>query len=206
MKPLQFLACTLTLAFATAVYADETATQIQQLITEGQNAYTKGDFAGAKSAFEMVYSMDSRNTTAIKFLVRLKAEMGTGKTASVPIERQMASIVIPQIQFHEATLSSALDYLRNAVKRQSNNKLAVNFVVQLPADQVNTQTVTLNLTNVPFTEAVKYLCEVANLTYEYDKYAIKLKPKTDGTTTTGATTVPGAATTPPATNTLPGAQ
>jgi hypothetical protein len=205
MKPLQIVACTLTLAFATAVYADETSAQIQQLITEGQTAYTKGDIDGAKSAFEMVYSMDPRNTTAIKFLVKIKADQGSGRTkSSVPIERQLASVVIPQIAFREATLSSALDYLRNAVRRQTGDRLAVNFVVQLPAEQANTQTVTLNLSNVPFTEAVKYLCEVANLTYEYDKYAIKLKPKADGSApATATTTTP---TTAPATNTLPGAQ
>ena len=204
MKPLQIVASTLVLAFVTAVYADETSTQIQQLLTEGQTAYMKGDIETARAAFEMVYNMDSRNTTAIKFLVKIKADKGA-LPKTVPIDRQLASIVIPQIQFREATLGSALDYLRNAVKRQSNDKLAVNFVVQLPPEQLNTQTVTLNLTNVPFTEAVKYLCAVANLNYEYDKYAIKLKPKPDAATTTGATTTP-AATTPPATNTLPGAQ
>ncbi len=73
MKPLQIAVCTLTLALAAAVHAAETDPQIQQLLTEGRTAYMKGDIEAAKSAFEMVYSMDSRNITAINFLTRIKA-------------------------------------------------------------------------------------------------------------------------------------
>jgi hypothetical protein len=96
--------------------------------------------------------------------------------------------------------------MRKAAIRESGGKLAVNFVVQLPADQVNTQTVTLNLSRVPFTEALKYLGTVGSLDFVYDKYAIIVRPKNDATTsTTGATPTP-TPTAPPATNTLPGAQ
>jgi hypothetical protein len=204
MKPLQIVACTLTLALATIVHAAAPASpEIQQLLNEGQAAYMKGDIEGAKAAFEMVYTMDSRNVTAINFLTRIKAMKGVN-TKGVPIERQIAGVIIPQIQFRDATLSSALDYLKKAVVRESGGKVAVNFVVQLPAEQVNTQTVTLSLNQVPFSEAVKYLASVANLDVEYQKYAIVLKPKSD-TTATVNTTAPAQAPTT-GTNSLPGAQ
>ncbi len=165
----------------------------------------KGDIEAAKSAFEMVYSMDSRNTTAIKFLVRIKAEQGTGKAKSVPVERQLASVIVPQIQFRDATLSSALDYMKKAAVRESGGKLAVNFWCNCPRIRSTTQTVTLSLSRVPFTEALKYLGTVASLDFVYDKYAIIVRPKNDATTSaTGSTTT--TTTAPPATNTLPGAQ
>src|SRR5262249_26046572 len=78
-----------------------------------------------------------------------------------------------------ATLGSALDYLKKAVNRQSGGKIAINFVVQLPAEQQNSQQVTLNLSQVPFTEALKYLGTVANLDFVFDKYAIVVKPKAE---------------------------
>jgi hypothetical protein len=205
MKPLQIVVCTLTLALATMVHAAGPATpEIQQLLNEGQTAYMKGDIEGAKAAFEMVYTMDSRNITAINFLTRIKAMKGVN-TKGVPIERQIAGVIIPQIQFRDATLSSALDYLKKAIVRESGGKVAVNFVVQLPTEQVTTQTVTLSLNQVPFSEAVKYLASVANLDVEYQKYAIVLKPKSDATAT--ATTTGAPAQTPATgTNSLPGAQ
>lgn len=217
MKPLQIVACTLTLLLAATVHAAgptpaapspaaAPSPEIQQLLQEGQAAYQKGDYEAAKSAFEMVYSMDSRNITAINFLKLLKANKGTVNPKTLPIERQVAGIIIPQIQFRDATLGSAVDYLRRSVDRQSGGKVAVNFVVQLPQEQINTQTVTLALSQVPFTEAVRYLASVANLDVEYQKYAIVLKPKNGESAS--AATVPGAGapTAPQPTNKLPGAQ
>jgi hypothetical protein len=205
MKPLQIVACSLTLALAAAVHAANTPSpEIQQLLTEGQTAYMKGDIQGAKSAFEMVYSMDSRNITAINFLKKIAAEKGSVK-GPVPIERQVASVMIPQIQFKDATLVSALDYMKRAVAKESNGRVAINFVVQLPEGQVNTQTVTLSLNQVPFSEALKYLGTVASLDFVYDKYAIIVRPKNEaGATTSVAAPAPTVA--PTGTNALPGAQ
>jgi hypothetical protein len=211
MKPLQIVACTLTLFLAATVYAAgptpaAPSPEIQQLLQEGQAAYQKGDYEAAKSAFEMVYSMDSRNITAINFLKLLKANKGTVNPKTLPIERQVAGIIIPQIQFRDATLGSAVAYLKKAVEKESGGRVAVNFVVQLPAEQISTQTVTLALNQVPFTEALKYLASVANLDVEYQKYAIVLKPKNGESAS--AATVPGAGapTAPQPTNSLPGAR
>lgn len=154
MKPLQIIACALTLALATAVHAAAPSPELQDLLTKGQTAYMKGDIETAKAAFEMVYQMDSRNTTAIGFLQRIKIDE-KNKPKFVPMERQLASVVIPQIQFREATLGAALDYLKKAAERQTDGKVGVNFVVKLPPEQLNSQQVTLNLSNVPFTEALK---------------------------------------------------
>jgi hypothetical protein len=198
MKPLQIVACALTLALTAAVHAagSPPPPEIQELLTKGQTAYMKGDLETAKAAFEMVYQMDSRNTTAIGFLKHIQADE-KNKPKYVPMERQLANLIIPQIQFREASLGSALDYLKKAVDKQSNGKVAVNFVVQLPAEQQNTQQVTLALSNVPFTEALKYLGTVASLDFVYDKYAIIVKPKADAAST--ATTAPAPApTTAPA--------
>jgi hypothetical protein len=211
MKPLQIVACTLTLLLAATVSAAgptpaAASPEIQQLLQEGQAAYQKGDYEAAKSAFEMVYSMDSRNITAINFLKLIKSTKGSVNPKTLPIERQVAGIIIPQIQFRDATLGSAVDYLKKSVDRQSGGKVGVNFVVQLPQEQINTQTVTLALSQVPFTEAVRYLASVANLDVEYQKYAIVLKPKNGESAS--AATVPGAGapTVPQPTNKLPGAQ
>ncbi len=175
MKSLQSLVSTLAVLCLASV-ALAASLDVQDLLTEGQLAYQKGDLAKAKAAFELVYKMDSRNTVAIGYLRRIKVDEAS-KPKGNDQEKQLAGVIIPQIQFKDATLGSALDYLKKAVDKQSGGRQAVNFVVQLPAEQVNTQTVTLNLTNIPFTEAVRYLADLANATIVYDKYAIMVKPK-----------------------------
>jgi len=191
MKPLQIIACFLSLSLISSLSAAPPSTfglqppvtpaappaELLQLIEEGKTAYGKGDIAGAKSAFEMAYQMDSRNTVAIGYLRKIKEIEKTGLPRTEPLEKQLAGVVIPQINFRDATLGSALEYLRNAVKRQTNGRLAVNFVVQLPTEQVNTQTVTLSLNNVPFNDALHYLGTVASLKFDFQKYAIVVKPE-----------------------------
>jgi len=201
MKPLQIIACALAFTLIATVQAQQATPdpQVQDLIAQGRAAYMKGDLDTAKADFEMVYQMDSRNTVAIGFLQRIKIDQKS-KPKYVPIDRQLATLVIPQIQFREATLGSALDYLKKAADRESAGKIGVNFVVHLPPEQVNTQVVTLNLSNVPFTEALKYLGTVAGLDFVYDKYAIIVKSKADAAATTTAT----APTAPTAHTALPG--
>ena len=36
--------------------------------------------------------------------------------------------------------------------------------------------ITLNLTNIPFTEALRYVGSLAGVAFTYDKYAIMVKP------------------------------
>ena len=175
MKSLQSLVSTCAVLL-TATVALAASLDVQDLLTEGQLAMQRGDLAKAKAAFELVYKMDSRNTTAIGYLRQIKvAEANRPKGNDQ--EKQLAGLIIPKIQFQEATLDAALGYLKKAVEKESGGKLAVNFVVQLPAE-AKSQSVTLNLTNVPVTEALRYLGELVNATFVYEKYAIMLKPKT----------------------------
>jgi hypothetical protein len=170
-------ACTV-LFFTTAAFAQ--SPEVQALLTEGQTAYQKGDLAAAKSAFEMVYSMDSRNVTAINFLRRIKVEE-TSQPRALSQDRQLAAIILPEIKFRDATLDSVFAYFKKTVERQSGGKTVISFVVQLPPEQVTTQTITLNLTNVPVTEALRYVGELANANIVYEKYAILVKPKSPAT-------------------------
>ncbi len=185
MKPLQSLLCAFAL-LASASAGLAAGAELQDLLTEGQTAYMRGDLPKAKAAFEMIYKIDPRNQVAIGYLKRIKVDE-LNKPKGNDQEKQLAALIIPQISFKDATLGSALDYLKKSVEKASGGKQAVNFVIQLPAEQVNTQTVTLNLSNIPFTEAVRYLGDLANATIVYDKYAIMVKPKA------GAPTLPAPA-------------
>ena len=59
-------------------------------------------------------------------------------------------------------------------------------MLQIPEEQ-KSQTITLSLSNVPFTEALRYLGDVANVSFAYEKFAIVVKPQTAAPT---ASTLP----------------
>lgn len=155
---------------------------LQRLLSEGQTAMLRGDIVSAKRAFQMAYRLDPRNPVAVGYLRQIAVQESKGG-GSAAIEKQFASVIIPQIQFKEASFSAALDALKTKVNEVSGGKQAANFVVKPGVDQ--NALVTLSLTNVPMTEALRYMAELVNAKVEYEKYAIVIKPA-GGTAATGA--------------------
>jgi len=145
----------------------------QQLLTAAQLAYQKNDYAAAKRDFEMVLRIDPRNATAIGFLKTIQAHQAKD-SGGAAVQKELAQVIIPKIELKEATLGSSLDFLKKKVAELSNGKQSVNFVVQPGVDPMTR--CTLSLTNVPLTEAVRYLGELANVSFQYQKYAIVVRP------------------------------
>lgn len=157
---------------------------VQQLLSEAQKAYMRGDLETAKQHFLTVNRLDPRNPTAIGFLRRIQAAAKTNTGGTV--EKQLAAVVIPKVTFRDATLGSALEYLKQTLAKTTDGRTTVNFIVQLPADQVNSQTVTLDVTGLPFTEVLRYLGGLANVEFVYDRYAVVVKPKSAAAASTTA--------------------
>lgn len=162
-------ACALMLSVA--VHAESA----QKFLTSGQLAYGKGDYAAAKRDFEMVLRIDPRNQTAIGFMKMIAARQ-TKDDGGASTEKALATIILPKIEFKDATVGSALEFMKKKVAELSNGKQSVSFVVQPGVDAM--ATCTLSLSNVPFTEALRYLGELANVSFQYQKYAIVVRPRT----------------------------
>jgi hypothetical protein len=153
-----------TLALAVA---DDT---IPKLMGQAQRAYVAGDYDTAKGLFGQVLELQPNNTLAIQFLRAIRQrEAGLPTPAS---HDPIGSLMIPKIDFKAATCSAALDFLKQKAAEQS---VTVSFVSQLPAAQME-QTVTLNLNNIPFLDALHYLCQLNNATYKVERYAIVILP------------------------------
>jgi hypothetical protein len=162
------------------------AESVQQLLSEAQSAYLRGDMETAKRNFELVNKVDPRNMTAIAYLRTMKAREVQAGAGAVQ-EKQLSAIILPKIEFREATLGSALDFLKQQVNKQTAGKQVVNFVVQLPEEQVKKQTVTLSLANVPFTEVLRYLGTLTNTSFTFEKYAIAVRPSSGKVPETAST-------------------
>jgi type II secretory pathway component HofQ len=90
--------------------------------------------------------------------VEVKPKVGAAAATSGAAERA-TRIVIPRMEFQEVTLSDALDFLRQqAVKHAEGKEQAVNIVL-LP-DAKRDAKVTLNLRNVPLSDALRYLAQL----------------------------------------------
>jgi hypothetical protein len=173
MKFLQkFLLVAVSLGIASGASA---AADIQKYLTDGQTAFMRGDLVTAKRNFQSASKIEPRNPTVIGFLKQIAA--AEAKNPSSPgSEAEFKGIIFPQIQFREATLSSVLDFMKKKVSELTGGKKSVNFVPQLTPEQMNAP-ITLTLTDIPFTEVLRYVAETVDAKVEYQKYAVVLKGK-----------------------------
>ena len=185
MKTLQFRLVGFLASIALTVGAS--AEGLQEFLTAGQTAYMKGDLESAKKSFQTAYKLDPKNQVAIGFLKKIAVDE-KNKPQVTTLQKQLEKLIVPRVEFREATLGSALDFLKQAAAKNSDGKVVVSFVVQLPEGQAKTQTVTLALANIPYSEVLRYLGEVAKVDFTYDKYAIVVKPR--GAATAAATPAP----------------
>lgn len=147
------------------------AESASQLASEAQRSYLGGDLEAAKLKFKQALEIDPSNITAKNYL-RMIAVQEAKAGGGAPLERKLRSLVLPAVKFRDATFSAALESLKQQAALQA---VAVSFVTQLPPEMM-AKLVTLNLSNVPFTEALRYLCELNGAKFVVEKFAILITP------------------------------
>jgi hypothetical protein len=145
----------------------------QQELTEAQQAYLRGELDVARDKFKMVLELDPQNVVARNYLHNIAtAELASGKNGD--LEKQLKGIIIPHVDLKDATFGTALEYLKQTAAKISPGT-KVNFVVTVPSDVVDTKKITLNLSDVPFTEILHYLSELTGFQFAFEQHAIIVK-------------------------------
>jgi hypothetical protein len=173
MNPLIFILALAGLA-STALGND-----VSTMVTEGERAYLRGDLPGAKEKFELVARLEPTNRLANSYLRRILAEIAlqnAGKAPSNGTQATLSRLVLEKVDFRDATLSSALDFLKQKGNQLGKGTVAINFVLGIDEATQNAK-ITLNLNNAPFSEVLRYIGELANIQFSYEPYAIVVKPK-----------------------------
>ncbi|WP_133793822.1 hypothetical protein [Prosthecobacter fusiformis] len=147
-----------------AVVASDDVNQIFQM---GRAAYYKGDM---ETAYQLLTQVEARNpkhfeTRALLAQIRTHRQPGN---ASVKASYQ--SVVLTKIEFSDVTLEEAVEGLRALSKTASDGKIIPNIIIK---DQsLATKTLSLNLRNLPLTDAIQYLAGIVGANTTYDKHAV----------------------------------
>lgn len=103
-----------------------------------------------------------------------KASFTLIKSVQAPsaLEKKMDGIIIPQLQFRQANIADVLNYLRQVSIDLDKTDIppeqkGVNFI--LKGNPQEMPSITLNLSSVPLSDAVKFVTEMAGLKYSYYK-------------------------------------
>ncbi len=93
-------------------------------------------------------------------------------------EKAATSIIIPKLEFREATIEEAVAFLRKKSRELSPDKREINLVLNLPSG--SDMRITLSLSNIPLTEALKYVAALSDLEIDSEPQAIVLRPSKKG--------------------------
>jgi general secretion pathway protein D len=88
---------------------------------------------------------------------------------------KLSEIIIDQIDFEEATISSVISLLIQRSKEldPSPNKTGVNILLRLTPEQVvNTPRITMSLDGIPLGEVIRYICQTCGLKYRIEERAV----------------------------------
>ena len=123
-------------------------------------------------------------------------------TEKSPLQAKLDAIVIPQVQFQNATLTEAVEFLRRRsidldTTTTDPTQKGVNIVVK-PDGKSPQPTITLNLNHIPLGEALKYVAQLSNLHLAVERFAVTLLPQPDFEAQQKSTNIPPAAPAPQA--------
>lgn len=103
------------------------------------------------------------------------------------INRKLDELIVPRINFTDATVREAIEYLRQRSEILDTEAMdaanrGVNIVLKLDQAAAS-QTVTIDLANLPLREALTYITNLANLKFKVEPFAVLIVPINEATDT-----------------------
>ena len=108
------------------------------------------------------------------------------RSAGAYLTQKMDAIVFPTVQFENATIEEAVEYLRIKSKDLDDSetdptKRGVNIIIRT-GDAPAAAAISLDLKNVPMSEALRYICDLAQMKYKVEAYAVVVVPISESST------------------------
>jgi general secretion pathway protein D len=103
------------------------------------------------------------------------------------INRKLDEIIIPRVDFRDATIREALDFLKQRsvaldTTDQDPTRRGINIVLKVPVDSPEADArITLSLNDIPLRAAIDYVAKAANLKLKVEPYAVAVVPQSEPT-------------------------
>src|ERR1043166_3787570 len=133
---------------------------------EAVKTFNAGNLDDADQQVQMVLSKYPHYQPAVKLQARIA--LARRNDTSAVLKRKLEGIVIPRVNFKDALVESALDFVRDETRRLDREKKGVNIVPNLP-EEMRKRKVTLDLVDVSAADLLKYLSEVGGFRYRIDR-------------------------------------
>jgi hypothetical protein len=155
-------------------------TSAAQLYRQAREAFQRNNLLEAEQLAKSALEKDSAHAPTRSLLYQISQKKPRGNA----MLRVYSTMIIPEVRFEEATLESALEFLRQYAEKASGGAHVPNFVMVLPPE-MKQKTFSLRLNSVPFIDTLRYVCELTETQYNIEQHGIRITPL-GGVTTSSA--------------------
>lgn len=137
------------------------------LYQEGRAAFMAGQFDIAREKLALVLAKNPEHPQTRAMMATIEQKLGADNTL---LRKSYEKIILEKFDVSEADLSESLQALKILARNASGGKVVPNIIVRDP--ELGKKPVTLNLTKVPLSEALRYLAELTGAHLSYEKSAV----------------------------------
>jgi len=107
-------------------------------------------------------------------------DYGSGRSPGTFLTQKMNNIIFPTVQFQGATIEEAIEYLRVKSRDLDNSPdsagvKGVNIILRT-GEAPNNASISLDLKDVPMSEALRYVTELAQMKFKVEAHAVLVVP------------------------------
>ncbi|MEM9016515.1 MAG: tetratricopeptide repeat protein [Verrucomicrobiota bacterium] len=175
------------------------AQSTQAVFNQGVALYKQQNYVEALAKFEAVLRANPGYVYARSYANKCKVAIANNTGPKNDIEGTLAKIVIPQLNFTDASIGEVLEYFSVRAEELTGGKFVPNFIYKGTTDQRDNTLITLNLRNVPMTEAIRYVGQLSRTQFRYEEHAIVADPNFGRGSSAPATNAAPAPVEPPGT-------
>lgn len=169
-----FLALLIPLFLAVAPAGAQNS--VQDLYKQGVSLYEQERYVEALAIFENLVRARPDFVYGRSYLAKTKAAIAANRGSSNDLEGALAKIRIPQINLVDAPIGDVLQYFRDRAEELSGGKVVPNFIYKGTPEQRENTLVSLNLRDVPMTEAIRYVGQLTRTRFTYEEHAVVADP------------------------------
>lgn len=158
------VATTVWLGQSIARAADE---PLHVLYQDGRAAFYAGQFDVAREKLAKVLAVNPNHTQSRAMMAQIEEKLGKD---NVMLRKSYEKIIIDKIEFADVELSEAILAVRMKAKAATQDKVIPNIILKTP--EIGKKSVSLNLSNMPLSEVLNYLAQVAGVRISYDTSAV----------------------------------
>lgn len=159
--------------FSLPAEAQQTTREVYQ---QGVQLFKAGSYREALEKFELVLSLKPNDPYARSYATRSKTALAQNLGPKNDTEAQLAKIILPQVNFSDAPIGDVLQYLSSRAEELTGGKVVPNFIYKGTPEQRQNTLISLSLRNVPMTEAIRYVGQLAKTKFKYEQHAIVADP------------------------------